>query len=171
MDAHAQHSRARPLIRGLGEPGDLGWVVMAHGELYAREYGWNGELETLTCEIAAGYARRADRDREAAWVAELDGERVGCVFCVADPDAPEVALLRILLVAPPARRLGLGGALVDRVIVFASGAGYARMRLWTNHPLEEAARLYRARGFVLVGAESHASFGVELVGQTYELAL
>ena len=110
-------------IRVLGEPGDLGWVVMAHGELYAQEYGWNGELETLTCEIVGGYARRADRDREAAWIAELDGERVGCVFCVADPGEAGVALLRILLVAPPARRLGLGGALVDRAIEFARDSG------------------------------------------------
>ena len=171
MDRPAEHPRPVPRIRVLGEPGDLGWVVMAHGELYAQEYGWNGELETLTCEIVAGYARRADRDREAAWIAELDGERAGCVFCVADPGEAGVALLRILLVAPPARRLGLGGALADRAIGFARDTGYARMRLWTNHPLEEAARLYRARGFVLVDARPHASFGVELVGQTYEMAL
>jgi GNAT superfamily N-acetyltransferase len=171
MDAHDQHPRPDPLIRELGEPGDLGWVVMAHGELYAQEYGWNGELEALTCEIAGGYARRADGAREAAWIAELDGARVGCVFCVADPAEVDVALLRILLVAPPARRLGLGGALIGRAIEFASGAGYARMRLWTNHPLEDAARLYRARGFALVASEPHASFGVELVGQTYEMAL
>jgi GNAT superfamily N-acetyltransferase len=171
MDAHAQHPRPRPLIRGLGEPGDLGWVVMAHGELYAQEYEWNGDLETLTCEIAGGWARRADRVREAAWIAELEGARVGCVFCVADPDEQQMALLRILLVAPAARRLGLGGALIDRAIDFARGAGYARMRLWTNQPLEDAARLYRARGFVLVASEPHASFGVELVGQIYEMTL
>jgi len=171
MDARAQPQRPSPRIRALGEPGDLGWVVMAHGELYAREHGWNGELETLTCEIAGGYARRGDRAREAAWIADLDGVRVGCVFCVADPGEADVALLRILLVAPDARRLGLGGALIDRAIEFARGAGYARMRLWTNHPLEAAARLYRARGFALVASEPHASFGVELVGQTYELAL
>ena len=173
MNATTSGRRAgpRPTIRELGEPGDLGWVVMVHGELYAQEHGWRGELETLTCEIVAGYARRGDRAREAAWIAERDGERVGCVFCVGDPVETDVALLRILLVTPAARRLGLGATLVERAVEFARAAGYARMRLWTNHPLEDAARLYRGHGFELVAAEPHTSFGVALVGQTYERAL
>ena len=97
-------------IRRLGEPGDLGWVVMAHGELYAAEYGWDPTFEALVAGIVADYARRADPAREAAWIAEADGERAGCVFCVA---ADEVtAKLRLLLVGPAARGHGVGSALV-----------------------------------------------------------
>jgi GNAT superfamily N-acetyltransferase len=153
------------------KPGDLGWVVSAHGEVYAAEFGWNTDFEALVARIVADYAGDHDPRREAAWIAELDGRRVGCIFLVADPDDPTTAKLRILLVHPDARGHGLGGDLVDTCLDFARSAGYARVRLWTNHPLEAARRIYLARGFTLTDEEPHHSFGVDLVGQTYELPL
>jgi len=161
----------RITIRPLGRPGDLGWVVMAHGELYGAELGWNTDFEALVARIVADYAAVHDAEREAAWIAELDGRRVGCVFCVAEPDDLAAAKLRILLVHPDARGLGLGGDLVDTCLRFARHAGYARVRLWTNHPLQAARRIYLARGFSLTAEEPHHSFGVDLIGQTYELHL
>jgi GNAT superfamily N-acetyltransferase len=160
---------ARPVIRRLGQPGDLGWVVMAHGELYAAEFGWDTTFEALVARIVGDYANARDPGRQAAWVAEVDRRRVGCVFCVAADDS--TAQLRILLVDPSARGLGLGGRLVDECIGFARAAGYTRMTLWTNHPLVAARQLYLARGFQLVDEEPHHSFGVDLVGQRYELDL
>ncbi len=155
-------------IRPLGQPGDLGWVVMAHGELYAAEYGWDTSMEALVARIVADYA--AGRGpREAAWIAEADGQRAGCVFCVAADE--DTAQLRLLLVSPAARGRGLGARLVGECVAFARGAGYARMRLWTNHPLTSARRIYLARGFTLVEEEPHHSFGADLIGQIYELDL
>jgi GNAT superfamily N-acetyltransferase len=143
---------------------------MAHGEVYAEEFGWDTSFEALVAEIVAEYAAGHDPAREAAWIAELDGERVGCVFCVAGDD-PDTAQLRILLVHPRGRGHGLGGELVDRCLEFARRAGYARMRLWTNHPLTAARHIYVSRGFALAGEAPHRSFGADLVGQTYELTL
>jgi GNAT superfamily N-acetyltransferase len=157
-------------IRPLGRPGDLGWVVMAHGEQYAAEFGWDTSFEALVARIVADYAETADPDRHGAWIAELDGRRVGCVFCVG-ADRPGDCLLRILLVDPVARGRALGARLVARAIAFARDAGYTRMRLWTNHPLTAARAIYLRHGFRLVARERHHSFGVDLVGQTYELDL
>ena len=154
-------------IRALGEPGDLGWVVMAHGEIYAKEFGWNTEFERLVLQIVADFARDP---AGAAWIAERDGRRVGCVFCVPDAD-PAVAKLRILLVDPAARGQRLGRRLVAAALQHAQTAGFERVRLWTNHPLVAARRVYRAAGFVLIDEQPHHSFGVELTGQTYELDL
>jgi len=162
---------AQITVRRLGHPGDLGWVVMAHGEVYDAEFGWNTDFEALVAGIVADYAADHDSQREAAWIAELDGRRVGCVFCVADPADSVAAKLRILLVHPDGRGHGLGGRLVDACLEFARAAGYKRVRLWTNHPLEAARRIYVARGFRLTEEEPHHSFGVDLVGQTYELDL
>jgi GNAT superfamily N-acetyltransferase len=176
------------VIRPLGQPGDLGWVVMAHGETYASEFGWDTTFEALVARIVADYAADRDPAREAAWIAEVDGRRVGCVFCVAAGDPADIvaagdptdivgpaghatAQLRILLVHPDGRGHGLGGRLVDTCLDFARAAGYTRMRLWTNDPLVAARRLYLQRGFALTGEEPHHSFGVDLVGQTYELDL
>ena len=152
-------------IRTLDRPGDLGWVVMAHGEGYAAEFGWDTSFEALVARIVADYAADHDPNREAAWIAELDGRRVGCVFCVA-ADAT-TAQLRILLVDPSARGTGLGRRLVDECLGFATNAGYRRMKLWTNHPLVAARHVYLSRGFALVEEESHRSFGVDLIGQVY----
>jgi GNAT superfamily N-acetyltransferase len=156
-------------IRTIGEPGDLGWVVMAHGEIYSREFGWDTSFEALVARIVADYAASHDSTREAAWIAEVDGRRAGCVFCVLNDE--ETAQLRILLVDNEARGLGIGRQLVDRCLRFAKQAGYQKMMLWTNDPLVAAARIYLGAGFHLVAEEPHHSFGVDLVGQTYELDL
>ena len=155
-------------VRPATEPGDLGWMVMAHGEPYARDYGWNTEFEALTARIVADFAAAHDPRREAAWVADLDGHRAGCVLCVADDE--RTARLRILLVDPDARGHGIGARLVDRCLEFAREAGYERMVLWTNDVLTSARRIYEARGFVLVEESPHHSFGHDLVGQTWELS-
>src|SRR5690606_40528900 len=118
-----------PTIRPLGVPGDLGWVVMAHGEEYATEFGWDTTFEALVARIVADYAAAADA-RSGAWIAERDGQRVGCVFCVPYDDT--TAQLRILLVHPSARGHGLGGLLVDSCLDFARGRGFERIRPWTN---------------------------------------
>jgi GNAT superfamily N-acetyltransferase len=156
-------------IRPLGLAGDLGWVVQAHGEVYADEFGWDTTFEALVARIVADYAAHRDEAREAAWIAEVDGARAGCVFCVAQ-DAT-TAQLRILLVHPDARGHGLGARLVATCLGFARAVGYERMVLWTNDPLVAARRIYLAAGFRLTSEEPHHSFGVDLVGQTYELAL
>jgi GNAT superfamily N-acetyltransferase len=156
-------------LRPLDQPGDLGWVVLAHGELYAREFGWDTSFEALVARIVADWAEHRDPVREAAWLAEEDGERIGCVFCVREDDA--TARLRILLVDPKARGQGLGSRLVETCLQFARDAGYRRMVLWTNHPLVAARSIYLAAGFRLVAEEPHHSYGVDLVGQTYERQL
>jgi GNAT superfamily N-acetyltransferase len=159
----------RVVIRELGEPGDLGWVVMAHGETYAAEFGWDTTFEALVARIVADYAGGPDPAREAAWIAEVDGRRAGCVFCVAAGD--QTAKLRILLVDPAARGLGLGDRLVSACLDFARRAGYARMELWTNDVLAAARRIYLRHGFALTASQPHRSFGADLVGQTYETDL
>ena len=142
---------------------------MAHGEVYADKFGWDSSFEALVAQIVAEYAAGHDPEREAAWVAELNGERVGCVFCVANDDT--TAQLRILLVHPDGRGLGLGARLVDECIRFARDAAYERMVLLTNDPLVAARDVYLAAGFVLTDESPHHSFGHDLVGQTYELDL
>src|SRR5215216_2851254 len=143
----ADQAGAQPVIRPLAQPGDLGWVVMAHGEVYAAEFGWDSSFEALVARIVADYAADHDPSREAAWIAEVDGRRVGCVFCVGgDPDGT-TAKLRILLVHPDARGHRLGGQLVDRCMEFARSAGYSRMQLWTNDVLAAARHIYLQRGF------------------------
>jgi GNAT superfamily N-acetyltransferase len=163
------HNGFASVIRPLGQPGDLGWVVMAHGEMYAAEFGWDTTFEALVARIVADYANKHDANREAAWIAEVNGERVGCVFLVADDE--RTARLRILLVDPQVRGHGLGGRLVGTCLDFARSAGYSRMKLWTNHPLVAARRIYQDRGFTLTAEEPHHSFGVDLIGQTYEVTL
>jgi GNAT superfamily N-acetyltransferase len=161
------------VIRRLGRPGDLGWVVQAHGELYAAEYGWDVEFEALVARIVAGYTAEhpvAGDERACGWIAERDGTRVGCVFCMPAA-APGLAQLRILLVDPSARGRHVGSRLVDECLAFARAAGYRRMTLWTNDPLTAARRVYLSRGFRLVDEHPHRSFGADLVGQTYELDL
>ena len=157
-------------IRELGLPGDLGWVVMAHGEIYAQEFGWNAEFEELVLQIVADFVRDATPTPRAAWIAELGERRVGCVFCVPD-SKPAVAMLRILLVDPAARGRRLGHRLISTALEFARDAGYQRARLWTNHPLVAARRIYLDAGFALVAEEEHHSFGVQLTGQVYEMEL
>lgn len=158
------------LIRPADRPGDLGWVVMAHGEVYAEQFGWNGEFEALVARIVADFANRSDRVREAAWIGEVGGERAGCIFLV-EGDEPGVGKLRILLVTPAARGKGLGTKLVGECLAFAHAAGYEAVKLWTNDVLHAARRIYQAFGFTLVEEERHHSFGHDLVGQTWFLKL
>jgi GNAT superfamily N-acetyltransferase len=160
----------RVVVRRADQPGDLGWVVMAHGEVYDQQFGWNTDFEALVAKIVADYAIDHDPERETAWIAEVDGQRAGCVFLVADAE-PEVAKLRILLVTPAARGLGLGSRLVDECIAFARGADYRRVTLWTNDVLVSARRIYQAFGFRLTAEGRHHSFGHDLVGQTWALDL
>jgi GNAT superfamily N-acetyltransferase len=163
----------RVSIRPIGTPGDLGWMIMAHGELYDLEFGWDTRFEALVARIVADFAASADPSREAGWIAELDGSRVGCVLCVADHDEPQgtAAKLRILLVDPDARGHGVGTRLVDTCVDFARRAGYRRLNLWTNNVLGAARRIYRSRGFVLTEEDPHHSFGQDLVGESWSLAL
>jgi len=159
----------RVCIRRTGEPGDLGWMIKAHGEVYAAEYGWDASFEALVARIVADFAVQADPTREAGWIAEVDGERVGCVLCTA---ASEVtAELHVLLTLPAVRGRGVGRALVRTCMEFATAAGYRQMELWTNDVLTAARRIYLAEGFRLTGSEPHRSFGADLVGETYEVDL
>jgi len=141
-------------------------MVLAHGEIYAAEYGWDGSFEALVARIVADFAAEPDRPGQAGWIAELDGRRVGCVLCVPIDEA--TAQLRILLVDPAARGHGIGARLVDECLGFAARAGYRRMRLWTNHPLVAARHIYLSHGFTLVTEEPHHSYGADLTGQVYE---
>ncbi|MFD0250931.1 GNAT family N-acetyltransferase [Streptomyces sp. NPDC127113] len=162
--------RRHLVIRRADRPGDLGWVVMAHGEIYERQFGWNTDFEALVAKIVAEYAAKHDPATEAAWIAEVDGERAGCVFLVAG-DQPGVAKLRILLVAPTARGLGLGARLIEECLDFARRAGYRRVTLWTNDVLVAARKIYQRFGFRLADEEPHHSFGHDLVGQNWVLDL
>jgi GNAT superfamily N-acetyltransferase len=157
-------------IRSLGEPGDLGWMVQAHGELYAQEFGWDVSFEALVAGIVADFAHARDERGERGWIAELDGRRVGCVLCVAG-DEPGTAKLRILLVHPDARGHGLGTRLVDTCVEFAREAGYQRIRLWTNDVLTAARHIYRAAGFRLVAHKPTHQFGLDMAAEDYELDL
>jgi DNA-binding MarR family transcriptional regulator/GNAT superfamily N-acetyltransferase len=163
---------ARPedvLLREPG-PGDLGWIVQRNAALYAAEYGWNADYEGLVARIVADFAEDHDPHLERVWIAELDGRPVGCVMCVRD-EAPATARLRLLLVEPEARGLGIGDRLVTSVVDFARGAGYRDLVLWTNDVLAAARRVYRRHGFVLVAEKPHRSFGKDLVGQDWRLEL
>jgi DNA-binding MarR family transcriptional regulator/GNAT superfamily N-acetyltransferase len=164
----AASSQRRVTLRA-PRPGDLGWVVQAHGEIYAREYGFNAEFEALVAEIAARFLRSSDPHRERGWIAEVDGERAGCVFLVRK--SATVAQLRLLILRPEARGLGLGGRLTDECIAFARDQGYRKITLWTQSQLLAARQIYRSRGFEVVGSEACAAFGQELVSEVWELRL
>ena len=177
-DPGGRQAPARPVPRPRScllrppRPGDLGWVVHRHGALYAREYGWDETFEFLVARIVADYAASHDPAREAAWIAEVakgdgeaGGEPAGCVFCVREDDS--TARLRLLLVEPSARGLGIGARLVDECLRFARAAGYARMILWTQDCLTAARRIYQAAGFTLAAEGRHHSFGHDLTEQTW----
>lgn len=162
---------ARPRAITLREPraGDLGWVIERHGALYHAEHGFDASFEAQMARIVAGFMERGDAARERAWIAEVAGEPAGSVFCMRRDDA--VAQLRLLLVEPDARGIGVGGRLVQACVEFARRAGYGSVTLPTLSILEEARRLYQRAGFTLAAEEPHRSFGRDLVGQTWTLAL
>lgn len=156
-----------PVVLRAPEPGDLGWVVSRHGALYAAGYGWDRTFEGLVARLVADFAATTD-PRSAAWIAEVDGERAGSVFCMpsaADPGS--TAQLRLLLVEPGARGAGVGGRLVEQCLRFARRSGYRRITLWTNDVLSAARRIYQQAGFRLDDEKAHRSFGVDLVGQNW----
>lgn len=158
-------------------PGDIGWIIARHGALYAQEYGFDGRFEALVARICADFLERFDPAREACWIAERDGVNVGCVALVQARDETTRALieataqLRLLLVEPAARGLGLGERLTAECERFARDKGYRRIVLWTNANLAAARGIYRKAGYRLIGSEAHHSFGLDLVGETWELDL
>ena len=150
-------------------PGDIGWVIHRHGALYAQEYGWDETFEALVAEIAAQFIKNFDTRRERCWIAEKDGQPVGTVFLVKYTD--EIAKLRLLLVEPHARGLGVGRRLVEECIRFARLSGYRKITLWTQSILTAARNIYRRAGFKLVKEEPQRAFGADLVSETWELDL
>jgi len=151
------------------QAGDIGWVVARHGLVYGREYGWNQTIEVITAEIMVAFMRNFDASRECGWIAERDGENVGCVFLVKEDD--QTARLRLLLVDPSARGLGIGTRLVEECLRFARRVGYRRVTLWTHRVLEGARKIYVAAGFKLTREWTHDDFGKMLVSETWDLEL
>lgn len=152
-------------------PGDMGWVVHRQSVLYAQEYGWNAEYETLSSRIVADFLEHYEATRERCWIAEREGVAIGSVFLVRHPEREHVARLRLLYVEPAARGLGIGARLVQECSRFAQQSGYHTITLWTNSVLRAARKLYEAEGYALVNETPHHMFGKDLVGQTWEKSL
>jgi DNA-binding MarR family transcriptional regulator/GNAT superfamily N-acetyltransferase len=149
--------------------GDMGWIVSRHAVLYAQEYGWTDPFEGLCAQIVADFVNKYDARRERCWIAEVDGENAGCVMLVKDPD--EVARLRLLLVEPAARGLGIGARLVDESVRFARGCGYRKITLWTHSVLTAARHVYQQAGFQLTSSEPRQSWGQDVISEHWDLQL
>ena len=165
----APPERKVPYLLRPHKPGDMGWVVHRHAALYTQEYGWDERFEALVAGIVKTFIERYDPKRERCWIAEKDGEIVGSVFLITH--SKTVAQIRLMLVEPKARGLGIGARLVDECILFAREKGYRKITLWTNSILLAARHIYRKAGFRLVHKERHHSFGHALVGETWDLTL
>jgi DNA-binding MarR family transcriptional regulator/GNAT superfamily N-acetyltransferase len=168
--APADAAAARPdvVLRDPG-PGDMGWVVQQHGEIYWREYRFSSEFEGLVAEIAAKFILNFDPQREKGWIAQIEGERVGSVFVVRR--SATIAQLRLLILTPGARGRGLGGRLVDECIAFARSKNYRKLMLWTQSNLLAARTIYLSRGFKRVKSEPYPAYGQKLVSEVWELKL
>jgi DNA-binding MarR family transcriptional regulator/GNAT superfamily N-acetyltransferase len=164
-------STRAPFILRTHRPGDMGWVIQRQAALYAQEYGWNGMYEALAARICASFIENFSPQRERCWIADRDGEPLGCIFLVRNPEHKDIAKLRLLHVEKSARGMGLGKALVTECVQFARAAGYRKITLWTQSILKAAHHLYQQAGFQLVAEEPHHSFGKDLVGQTWNLDL
>jgi DNA-binding MarR family transcriptional regulator/GNAT superfamily N-acetyltransferase len=169
IDVLSESPQPRGYLLRAPQAGDMGWVVQRHGALYAEEFGWDETFEALVARLVADYVDNRDPDREAAWIAEVDGTPAGCVFCVRKDD--RTAQLRMLLVEPWARGLGIGARLVEEVLRFARRAGYSDITLWTNDVLVGARRIYQRAGFTLDDEARHHSFGTDLVEQSWSRRL
>jgi GNAT superfamily N-acetyltransferase len=168
VEALLKNEKARIELRS-HRPGDLGWVVHSHGKLYFEEYGWDERFEALVAGIAKDFVENFDPARERCWIAEMDGQPVGCVFLVKASKA--VAKLRLLLIEPRARGLGLGKRLVAECIAFARASGYRKLVLWTQSNLAAARHIYRSAGFRLVKRQRHREFGYPLTGEFWQTEL
>lgn len=158
-----------PWVLRSPHPGDIGWVVQRHGALYAEEYGFNQQFEALVAQVAGAFLAQHDPARERCWIAERDGVRLGSVFLVRK--SGDIGKLRLLIVEPSARGLGVGKALVGACVDFARQAGYRKIVLWTNDVLLAARGIYQAAGFRLVASAPHSDFGPAMVGEDWELDL
>lgn len=151
------------------QAGDWGWLIQQHGQIYAQEYGWNQQFEALVADIVAQVVRNFQPDKERCWIAELSGQKVGSITLVRKTETQ--AQLRLLILTPEARGLGLGARLVDECLDFARSVGYRSVMLWTNSCLTAARSIYVKRGFVLTHSELYHDFGQDLVSETWECPL
>lgn len=169
LAGEAEQNEKRNYALRSPKPGDFGWIIARHAALYAQEYGWKGPFEGLCAQIVADYVNKHDPRRERCWIAEVDGENAGSIMLVKDSE--DVARVRMLLVEPTARGLGIGVRLVDECVGFARTAKYAKVTLWTHSVLTAARNIYERAGFKLVASQKHNSWGKEVVGETWDLAL
>jgi DNA-binding MarR family transcriptional regulator/GNAT superfamily N-acetyltransferase len=169
LDGDREEQARSGYILRAPRPGDFGWIVKRHAELYAQEYGWNEPFEGVCAQIVADFVNKFDAKRERCWIAEMGGENVGCIFLAKD--SPTVARIRLLLVDPKARGLGLGARLTDECVRFARRSGYKKITLWTHSVLTAARHIYQKAGFKLMRSERHKSWGPPVVSEHWDLEL